>query len=278
MDLRMSLSVSLRVIGGLVILLGAVASPAVAKHHHHEIASRQHGSQGGTNAVGTDTKGASGPKETDGREGRKDDGKGNTGELKAPEQDGSTKREMNGKGEVHGDDHDAKSAGSKDNPIDTSNTITGPAPFARHFKKTAAAPKRWTRRVKTASKSPAKHNYVRNAIGQRVVLKQATADPKGHGGKTDDPPTVNGIRGSTNAPTSGMGAAAPNLHPKPVVLVWSLGRPRDGPSGMAAYRAALTRLNGLGTIRVGAGTGALGGGANLNSGVLSGNSFHPKQR
>ena len=254
MNLRISLSVLPRVIGGLVVLFGAVASPAVAKHHH-QIASHHHGSQGGTNAVASDTKGASGPKETDSKEGRKDDGKGNT------------------------DDHDAKSAGSKENPIDTSNTITGPPPFARQFKKTAFAPKRWTHRVKSLSKGATKHRFVRNAIGQRVELKQATADPKGHGGKMGDAPAVNGVHGSTDTPPiSGSGTAAANLHPKPVFPIWSLGRPHDGPSGMAAYRAALTHLNGLGMIRVGAGTGAIGGGANSNTGVLNGSSFHPKQR
>jgi len=278
MNPRISLSALLRVIGGLVVLFGAVASPAVAKHHYHQVASHQRGSQGGTNAVGSDTKGASGTKGIDTKEGRKDDSKGNTAGG-TPLEQGNTKPETNGKGETHGDDHDAKSAGSKDSPIDTSNTITGPPPFARQFKKAAFAPKRSTHRVKTVSKGTAKHSFVRNAIGQRVELKQATVDPKGHGGKMGDPPTVNGIHGSTDTlPTSGTSAAAPNLHPKPVVLTWSLVRPHDGPPDMAAYRAALTRLNGFGTIRVGAGTGAIGGGANLNTGVLNGSSFHPKQR
>jgi hypothetical protein len=278
MKRRISLSMLLRVIGGLVVLCGAAASPAVAKHHHH-VASHHHGSQGGTSAVGSDAKGASETNEKDTKEGRKDDGKGSTAEGTPPEHLGNTKPETNGKGETHVDDHGGKTAGSEQNPIDTSNTITGPPPFARQFKKTAAGPKRWTHRVKTVSKGITKHSFVRNAIGQRVELKQAAVDPKGHGSKIGDPPTVNGTRGYTDPPaTSGTGAVAPNLHPKPVVLIWSLGRPNDQPPNIAAYRAALTRLNGLGMIRAGAGTGAIGGGTNLNTGVLNGSSFHPKQR
>jgi hypothetical protein len=280
MNRCLSLSRSPQVIAALVVLFGAAASPAVAKHHHPHIASHHHGSQGGTSTIRSDTNGEPGTKKTDSKEGRKDGGKRNAAEGTPPDQQGNAKPEANGKGEVHGDDRGAKSAGAEKNAIDTSNTITGPPPFARAAKKrSAVGPKSWTHRLKTLSKATTKRSFVRNAIGQRVGLKQAAVDPKEHGGKNGDPPTVNGVHVSTNSPAaSGTGAAAPNLNPKPVVPIWSLGRPHDQLPNMAAYRAGPTGLNGLGMIRVGAGTGAIGGGANLNVGVLSGSSFHPKQR
>jgi hypothetical protein len=278
MNRCLSLSVSPQVIAALAVLFGAAASPAVAKHHLPHIASHHHGSQWGTSTVRSDTKGEQGTKKTDSKEGRRDGGKGNAAEGTPPEQQGNAKPETNGKGEAHAGDRGAKSTGAEENPIDTSNTITGPAPFARAAKKkSTVAPKSWTRLLKTVSKGTTKHSFVRNAIGQRVGLKQAAVDPKEHGGKNGDPPAVNGVHVSTNPPAvGGTGAAAPNLHPKPVVpLTWSLGRQHDQSPNMAAYRVG---LNGLGMIRVGAGTGAIGGGANLNVGVLNGSSFHPKQR
>lgn len=274
MNRRISLSVLPQVIAGLVVLFGAAASPAVAKHHHH-VASGHQGTQGSTRASGRDTKGDSEAKQKDTKQGWKDDGRGNAAEGTPPGQQGNTKPETNGKGETHSDDRGAKSA---ENPIDISNPITGPPPFARATKKrSAVAPKSWTHRLKTSGKGTTKHSFARNAIGQRVRLKQAAVDPKEHGGKNGDPPTVNGVHVSSNPPAaSGTGAAAPNLPPKPVVpLTWSLGRQHDQPPNMAAYRVG---INGLGTIRMGAGTGAIGGGANLNVGVLNGSSFHPKQR
>jgi hypothetical protein len=278
MNRRISLSVLPRVIAGLVVLFGVAASPAVASHHHH-VASHHRRTQGGTSAVGSDPKGKSGTKETDTKEGRKDDGKGNTAEGTPPEQQGNTKPETNGKGEAR-DDRGAKSIGAEGNPIDTSNTITGPAPFARAAKrKSTVIPKSWPHRLKTVSKGTTKHSFVRNAIGERVELKHGAVDPKEHGSNNGDPPTVNGIHESTNPPTAGAtGGAVPNLQPKPVPLIWRLGRPHDPSPNMAAYRAGLTGLNGLGVVRVGAGTGSIGGGANLNTGVLNGSSFHPKPR
>jgi hypothetical protein len=277
MNLRLSLSMLLRVIGGLVVLCGEATSPAVAKHYHDHIA--HHGSHGGASTVESDIKGKLGTKEVDAKEGWKDEGKGkeNTGEVTPLEQQGNTKPETDGKSEVNGDDRGAKPAWSEKNPIDTSNTITGPPPFARVPKKqSAGVRKSWTHRSATFNKGATKRSLVRNAIGQPV--KKANADHKGLPGKSDQPPTVNGIHVSTDPQaTSGTRAAAPNLQPKPAIpLAWSLGRPHDQPpANLAPYREG---LNGRIMIRVGTGTGTIGGGANINVGVLNGSSFHPKQR
>ena len=277
MNRRISLSVLLHVVGGLVVLCGAAASAAAAKHHDDHIRSHHSGSRNGTNIVGSDAKGKSGTKEVDRKEGWKDDSKGNASKLTSPEQLGNAKPETNGKGEAHGDDRGAKSARSEENPVDTSITITGPPPLARAAKKqSASVRKSWTHRSVTFNKGATKRSLVRNAIGQPV--KKANAEHKGFAGKNDHPPTVNGIHVSTDpGATSGTGAAAPHLLPKPAVpLAWSLGRPHDlPPANLAPYREG---LNGRIMVRVGAGTGAIGGGANLNSGVLNGSSFHPKQR
>jgi hypothetical protein len=273
MNLHMSLSRLLRVIGGLVVLCGAAAGPALAKHHHDHIGSHHHGSHGGTSTVGSGAKGKSGTKQTDIKESRKDDVKGNSGELTSPAQQRNAEPATNGKG----DDHGGKSAGLEQNPIDTSNTITGPPPFARAARKQSAVPsKSWTHRSKTVSKGATKRSFVRNAIGQPV--KKANAGHKGFAGNNDHPPAANGIHVSADPRgASATSAAAPNMQPKPVVpSVWSLGRPHDpSPPNVAPYGGG---VSGRIMIRVGAGTGAIGGGANLNVGVLNGSSFHPKQR
>jgi hypothetical protein len=272
MNLHMSLSRLLRVIGGLVVLCGAAADPAVAKHHHDHIASHHHGSHGATSTVGSDAKGKSRTKQTDVKEGRQDDVKGNSGELTSPAQQRNAEPATNGKG----DDHGSKSAGVEQSPVDASNTITGPPPFARAVsKQSAVAPKSWTHRSKTVSKGATKRNFVRNAIGQPV--SKANFGHKGFAGNNNHPPTVNGIHVSADQVTSAPGAAAPNTQPKPgVPFTWSLGRPHDpSPPNVAPYGGG---VSGRIMIRVGAGTGAIGGGANLNVGVLNGSSFHPKQR
>jgi hypothetical protein len=277
MNLRILLSVLPRVIGGLVVLFGAAASPALAKHHH--LATFHHHGQmpGGTNNIGNNTKSESATKETDTKQDRRDDGKGNTAEETPPEHQGNIKPETNGKGETHSDELGSKSAGSEENPIDTSNTVVGPpnvhAAIARKLKKSAGVRKSWTHRSTTVSKGTTKRSLVRNALGQLV---KANADQNRLAGKNDHPPTVNGIHVSTDPrATSGTTAASPNLQPKPAIpLAWSLGRPHGPPpANLASSRGG---LSGRSMIRVGAGTGAIGGGANLSAGALDGNSFQPK--
>jgi hypothetical protein len=129
---------------------------------------------------------------------------------------------------------------------------------------------------KTFAKRGNKNNLTRNAIGQ--LSKRAGADRNDHPVKQPEPPAVDGIRSASTNP-AGPGVMAiivPTAHPKPSVpLAGSVGRPHDPPAGATPLLAG---LDGHGMIHLGGRTAAIGGGANLNTGVLNASDFHPKVR
>lgn len=303
MSHRISSSIMVRLLAAQMVLFGAAASPAAAKFHHHHTGGPHHGAQAGISGTGSGATADPATKATE--PDWKGDGKGSSGEQTPSSHQANTKGENAPNGAAQGDDHSGKSAdhsgksddhgatdnqngtsiGPKDNPIDTSNTITGPPKFVHRantqgwkgFKiaprlgKSSGAPKIWTpkRTIFTRSKTFTKARIIRNAIGQ--PLNQVV--------KKDEPPAVNRIHRPVPLATGGpggSGAVASDPHHKPLVpLAWSVGRPHDPPASATPYR---TSLDGRGMIRLGAGTAAVGGGVNLNSGVLSGLSFHPKPR
>jgi hypothetical protein len=307
MRYSISSSVLVQVTAAQILLLGAGAGPAAAKLHHHHTSAFHHGASaaiGSTGSPGAGDLGRNGPT----RDG-KDKSKASTGEETPPVDEANTKGQKVPNNAPHGDDHsfhgdDHSSHGDDHNkstapelgPIDTSITIVGPPKFMRRaeahewwmFKghhglgkssggaKTLTQGNKTLAKGRTFTKSIIKNRIIRNAIGQKII--QASAELRGHLVRKNGPPAVNGIHSPATDPAGPgvMAIVAPVAHPKPLVpLAWSLGRPHDPPAGAAPYRA---ELNGLGMIRVGTGTAAIGGSANLNSGVLSGSSFHPKLR
>jgi hypothetical protein len=234
--------------------------------------------QAGVNSTGSHTISDPGGKPTDTKPDNK--GKATIGEATPPSDQANTKGQKVPNDTSHGDDRSNKSAGPEQNPIDTSITILGPPPNSakarewRLFKaahgseKASGVAKSSTQGNKTRTKST---RIIRNAIGQPVIQ---VIDARGHLIKKGDPPTINGIPTSTGPAATGVASAPP--HPKPLApLAWSLARPHDPPAGATPFQAG---LKGYGMIRIGAGAAAIGGAANLNTGVLSGSSFHPKLR
>ena len=300
-----------------MILLDVAASPAIAKHHHHHIAVLHHGLQRGIGRTGSDVVADPAATAPDAKRDWKGDGKGRTGQKtpSSPQANTNAGNPPTGPahGEDRGDDHsgkstdrrgkpddhggtdnqNGKSAGPKVNPIDASNTIV-PRPrfvhrtnahgwkgfeIAHRFRKSFGVPKIWTlkRTIFTKGKTFTRTRIIRNAIGQR--LDQAGADRRGRVFKRGNPIALDGIRRSLSPVTGSRGvdsSLASDSHHKPLVpLVWSVGRPHDPLTNPMPYR---TSIDGRGMIHLGTGTAAIGGGANLNSGVLSGSSFHPRPR
>jgi hypothetical protein len=318
MHQRVPSSIVLRLLAALMLLVGATASPAAAKlHHHHHTGSHDHGGQGAIRSSGSDATGDAGTNGTQIKQDGKGDGKTGTGALAPSPRDANTTEVKTPNGPTLDDDHSGKSAdhssksdhpsgtddhgnqpvGPKDNPIDTSITIVGrPRPvhganaqgwkgfkIAHRLSKLPGAAKTWTwaqkntifGRSRTFTKSAARNRIIRNAIGQ--PFNKVVADRKGQFVGKDDRSAGAGIHGPIGLPaTGGIGDVASLPHHKPIdPPAWSPGRPHDPPASATPYRTA---LDGRSVIRSGTGTAAIGGAANLNSGVLSGSSFHPKPR
>jgi hypothetical protein len=289
---RISSTAAARLLASQMLLFGAAASPAAATlHHHHHTGALHHGVHGAISSPGSNPTGDPGTKGVQTKQDWKGDGNG------SDERNGKSASRSGGNSGDHTgtDDHSGKSTGPKDNPIDTSITIVAPTEFvkpanahgwkgfeiAHRLGKPSRTAKIWTpkstifTRSKTFTKSAARSRIIRNAIGQ--PLKRFIADPKGHRVKKDGLSAGDDTH-RPNGPLAfgGTGDVASVPHQKPVDrLTWSLGRPHDPPANGTPYRIG---LNGREMIHLGSGTAAIGGGANLNSGVLSGSSFHPKPR
>jgi hypothetical protein len=295
-------SVLVQVTAAQILLLGVGAGHAAARFHHHHASAVYHGAQAAISSTGSPATNDLGRNGTGPKRDGKDKSNASTGAETPPVDEANTKGQKAPNNAPHGDDHSShgddhnKSAAPELGPIDTSITTVGPARVMRGvqthgwrtfkgphgFGKLSGGAKALTQENKTVAKgkiftrSIIKNRVIRNAIGQKII--QASADPNGHLVRKGDPPAVNGIHRLATDPTGPgvMAIVAPAAHPKPLVpLAWSLGRPHDPPAGATPYRA---EIDGFGMIRVGTGTAAIGGSANLNSGVLSGSSFHPKPR
>jgi hypothetical protein len=303
-----SSSVLVQLTAAQILLLSAAASPAAAKlhHHHHHTGARHHGAQAGISRIGAAA--ATDPGTKNGTTNEDPKGKANTieeapqlhqpdkGEATPPLDQASSKGEKHTNGVSRGDDHGDQHAGPHDNSIDMNTTIVPHIRFGHrgnergwtvfktsHQVRKPSAPRKATMQGsktlaggKTFAKRGNKNNLTRNAIGQ--LIKRAGADRNEHVVKQPDPLALNGIRRPPVDPAGPgvMAITAPAAHPKlPVPVAWSVGRPHDPPPGATPLQAG---LDGHGMIRIGGRTAAIGGGANLNTGVLNASTFHPKVR
>jgi hypothetical protein len=302
-----SSSILVQLTAAQILLLSAAASPATAKLHHHHTGARHHGAQAGISRSGAAA--ATNPGIKIGTTNEDPKGKANTieeapqlhqpdkGEATAPLDQARSKGEKHANEASRADDRGDQHTGPHDNSIDTDTTIVPHIRFghrgnergwtvfriSRHSAKPAGLHKAWTQgsktlaRGKTLAKRGNKSDLTRNAIGQ--LIKRIRADPKAYLVNKLGPPAVSGIRRPPTDP-AGLGVMAITApaaaHPKPPgPVAWSVGRPHDPPPGATPLQAG---LDGHGMIRIGARTGAVGGGANLNTGVLNASTFHPKVR
>lgn len=260
-----------------MLLLSAAENPAVARLHYHHAAVLHHRAQSVISDAGSHATSGPGKSRTDTKPDSK--GEATVGDETPPSDQANPKGQKIPHDTFHSDDRSNKSTGPAQTPIDTSISILGPPP-------NRANTHGWkmSKRKSGASSGVAKTSMqenkirtkgtriIRNAIGQPLIRP---IDAKGNVVKNSVRPTVNG----TSTPAHPIAAAGGNdvalvPHPKPTVpLAWSFGGPHDPPTRATPYRV---EINGRDLIRIGAGTAAIAGAANLNTGVLSGSSFHPK--